>query len=294
MSVVLNRVDAAAFCLLGDPALTSPYYPGLYERPNGSYIYSSASFDLFRTYPTTSPSHIVKLIRISGTALGSHYCRLVTGSSGGLYNGTVTQGFPPMPISGSPFYQDDRSGGAIISATDIFPRWVSETPYDLNTFPATANFTPQGIPTGCQFNYLANGLSGSTASMSVSYDSGVCANDPIFGGDSTYEYQANFSVLVYATDVCCWNKDVQLELNLEIYAQDFSTTYVSGTYGNHDINMSGSPYYHSTLTQTVTIDEHWMDADIGLFHRIHIFDIPKVNGAFTFANDFYISSVTAP
>lgn len=294
MSVILNRHVGDVFCLLGDPTLTSSgYYPGIYTRPDGT-AFSGGSKAYYTTYPTTSPDQIVRLIRPPTVFSGFPGAQVVTGSSGGLYYGTLTTGFPPTPFPGSPFFQDDRTGGALISGTSIYPRWSSETTYDLNTYPDTLSFTQQGIPTGCQFLYSANGLTGSSSALSMSYDSGPCANDPIYGGDATYAYQGNFSVLAYAAEVCCWNEGAQLELNLEIYAQDFTTSYVSGTFGNHDITLSGSPYYHSTLTQTVTIDASWMTQDIGIYHRIHVFDIPQVTGSFTFVNDFYISSVTAP
>jgi hypothetical protein len=71
--------------------------------------------------------------------------------------------------------------------------------------------------------------------------------------------------------------------------EGFNTTAVAGSPGVFDYTL-GTSSFHSTLTHTVTIDSSWT----GLYNRVHTFAIPKVVGHFTFINDFYISSVTAP
>jgi len=287
MGVILQRHVGAAYCQLADTTLYYPYYPGEAPRPDG-FGYSTSSYNAFTTYPSTTPDELVSLIRYVGGA-GPVSGQIFIGSTGGQFNGTVETGSPPSSISGSPFYEDNRTGSASCWAGTMGPRWTSETPYMLAAEAATTGFTPQGIPPGCQFNYAAPGIAGASCNFSVSYDSGYCAHDPSVGGGSTYTYDAEFSLIANLDEVCCWNEGAEIDFEVEIYQTDFTTTYVSGVYGVHDITI-GSPSLHSTLSYTLTIDPTMA----GAFTVDHIFAIPRATGYFTYVNDFKIVAVRAP
>ena len=140
-----------------------------------------------------------------------------------------------------------------------------------------------------QFNYAYPGI-GDLAREGVSFDTGTLPNDVADGGSSSFDQEAEFKVLVQATKVCCWNEGAEIELNLEVWQIDFTATAVAGSPGVFDYTL-GTASYHSTLTETLTIDSSW---ESPTFVVIHTFTIPKVVGHFTFVNDCYISSVTAP
>ncbi|CAB4192531.1 hypothetical protein UFOVP1233_44 [uncultured Caudovirales phage] len=288
MSVILGRHVGAAYCQLGDPALTYPDYPGQYARATGQGFFGSSSA-YFTTYPSTTPDELVSLIRYKGGYANGLSGQVYVGSTGGQYNGTVETGSPPSPIGGSPFYQDDRTGTASAYTGIVRPRWYTETAFDLQAQAATTGFTPQGIPPGCQFNYAAPGVAGATTNFSVSYETGYCPHDPTMGGGSTYNYDAEFSLIVNLDEVCCWNEGAEIDLEVDIGQTDFTTTYVSGVYGVHDITL-GSHSLHSTLSHTLTIDPTME----GTFTVPYIFAIPKASGYFTYVNDVRIVAVRAP
>jgi len=115
-------------------------------------------------------------------------------------------------------------------------------------------------------------------------------NDPSDGGDSSYDQEADWEVLVEADKVCCFNEGTEIELNLVVWQIDFTATAQAGSPGYFNFT-TGTASYHSTLTQTVTIDPSW---EAGVLVSIHTFKLPKVVGHFTFVNDFYVSAITAP
>ncbi len=279
-----------SFCQLGDGTLTGPgYYPGIYERPENTFG-TSGSFVGYQDYPSTTPDQICKVIRAEGNppSLGSRNGTVLTGPSGYLTTINVSSGFPPAPIAGSPFTEDTRVPAGFGPYSTIYPRWTGETAWDLQTYPATANFTPQGIVPGDIFLYSGPALT-SVARYGVSFDTGVLPNDPAIGGDCSFSQDAEFMVLANATEVCCWNEGAQIELNVDIWQIDFTATYQTGNLGYFDFT-TGSASYHSTLTHTVTIDSSWLTP----YNRVHTFAIPKVTGYFTFVNEFYITAVTGP
>ena len=285
MSVILGRHTFGLFCTLGDGTLAAPlYYPGLFERDSGVF-YSASNAIGYGLYPTTTPDNIAQLIR-AGQSLPGEYSRMLTGPCGHLGNATVTAGFPAAPIAGSPFSVDTRVN---VPWSNIFPRWTGETAWDFNAYPASETFTPQGLTSPMQFNYAYPGI-GDLASYGVSFDTGSMPNDVADGGNSSFDQEAEFKVLVEANAVCCWNDGAEIEVNLDVWQIDFSATAVTGSPGVFTYTL-GSPSFHSTLTQTLTIDPSW---ESGTFIPIHTFTIPKVVGHFTFVNDFYVSSITAP
>jgi hypothetical protein len=284
MSVILGRHTFGLFTTLGDGTLIAPYYPGQYERPSDGF-YTTSSYIIYGSYPATTPDNITKLIRLGQTPPGE-YARTLTGPCGHLANATVTAGFPPSPISGSPFSADTRVS---TPWSNIFPRWTGETAWDFNAFPATVTFTPQGLTTPMQFNYAYPGI-GDVAREGVSFDTGTMPNDVADGGSSSFDQESEFKVLVEANAVCCWNDGAEIELNLDVWQIDFTATAVTGSPGVFNYTL-GTASYHSTLTETLTIDSSWESPS---FVVIHTFTIPKVVGHFTFVNDCYVSSVTAP
>jgi hypothetical protein len=287
MSVILGRHTFGLFTTLGDGTLIAPYYPGQYERPSEDFS-STSSYIAYGSYPATTPDNIAKLIR-GGFSLPGEYARISTGPCGGLANGTVTAGFPPSPISGSPFSNDTRIGPGAGPYQNIFPRWTGETAWDFNAFPATTTFTAQGLTTYFEFNPAYPGI-GEIARFGVSYDTGTMPNDVADGGDSSYDQEAEFIVFAEANSVCCWNDGAEIELNLDVWQIDFTTTAVAGSPGVFTYTL-GTASFHSTLTQTLTIDPSWVGS---AYNQIHTFTIPKVVGHFTFVNDCYVSSVTGP
>ena len=291
MSVILDRHTLASLCQLGDGTLTGPgYYPGsLLRSPNIGY--NAVNVEGYLDYPSTTPDQICKVIRAQGAppGLGGRDGTVLTGPSGYQITVNVSYGFPPSPLPGSPFTADTRVPAPFGPWSNIYPRWTGEAPWDLQTYPATANFTPQGFSLiALQFNYAYPGLGGPPRD-GVSFDTGIIPNDPADGGDARYEQEAEYMVLANATEVCCWNEGTQIELNVDVWQIDFNTTAVTGSPGVFDFTL-GSSSFHSTLTQTVTIDSSWSNP----YNRVHTFTIPKVTGKFTFVNEFYISSVTAP
>lgn len=285
MSVLKNRHTFSVLCELGDGDLVSPSYPGASTRLDMVYA-TAGSVIGYGNYPSTTPDNIVKLIRDETDNLPGSYIRIVTGPCGYLGNATVTAGFPPSPIAGSPFSTDERTGTPYAS---IHPRWTGEATWDLNAFPATEAITAQGLVQVMAFSYGYPGIA-DPARFGVSFDTGVLANDPSDGGDSTFDQEAEYKVFAQSNSVCCWNEGVELELNLDVWKIDFTATAVAGSPGVFTFTL-GSASFHSTLTQTVTVDPSWESASNVL---IHTFTIPKVTGSFTFVNDFYVSSVTAP
>jgi len=282
MSVMKERHQAGLLCALGDGLLIAPYYPGLFVRGTTGGA-SSGNYEAYTDYPATTPDPIAKVIRGSNTWPGpivevsTHVVRY-TG------NGSVTSGSPPSPISGSPFTYSGTATGS-----NIFPRWTSETAWDLKAFPASEAFTPQGITAGGILFPTGTGpLSSGPASFAVSFDTGVLPNDASVGGDSSYDQEAEFDVVGAADEVCCWNEGTEIQLNLVIYKIDFTATAQVGNAGYFDIT-TGTASSHTTLTQTLTIDPSW-----GPGYVAHTFTIPKVVGHFTFVNDFYVSAITAP
>lgn len=288
MSVILSRHVGGAYCQLGDPALAYPYYPGELARDPGEGI-STSSLSYFTTYPSTTPDELVNLIRYSGNSSNGLSGQVYVDSTGGQYNGTVETGSPPSPIAGSPFYQDDRTGTASGFVSNVRPRWYNETAYNLEAQAATVNFTPQGIPPWSQFNYAGPGITGATTNKSISYETGFCAHDPSVGGGSTYNYDAEFSLIVNLDEVCCWNDGAEIDLEVDIGKTDFTTSYVPMVYGVHNITL-GTPSFHSTLSHTLTIDPTME----GAFIVTYIFAIPRLSGFFTYVNDVRIVAVRAP
>lgn len=285
MSVILFRHSVGLICQLGDGTLTGPtYYPGVFPRPPNIYA-SSGSYVAYDLYPSTTPDQICKVIREYG-----YEGTVLTGPSGYQVTVNVSAGFPPSPIAGSPFTADERVPAPFGPYYNIYPRWIGETAWDFNAYPASAGFTPQGIAPGSQFNYAIPGA-GISARFGVSYDTGIIPNDPAVGGDSHFDQQGEFLVLGVFGDsgVCCWNEGTEIELNVDIWQIDFTPTPVAMSPGVFDFT-TGTPSFHSTLTHTVTIDSSWEN----FANRVHTFSIPKVVGHFTYVNDFYVSAITAP
>jgi hypothetical protein len=282
MSVILNLHGFGLFCTLGDGTLVAPYYPGQYER-DGYVPVGSGNHAAYADYPTTTPDNICRIIRN-----GSHGNNLSVSNQGSTANGVVTAGFPASPISGSPFTYASPRG----DRGTIYPRWTGETAWDLKAFAATAAFTPQGIATTDIFYPFGNAPFNSMANDGFSYETGIMANDATVGGDSSYDQEADWEVLVYSDKVCCWNDGAQIELNLDVWKIDFTAIPQPFNAGYFDVT-TGSSSYHTTMTQTVTVDPSW-ETPAGGFVSVHTFKLPKVVGHFTFVNDFYVSSVTAP
>lgn len=282
MSVMYQRHQAGLLCALGDGLLIAPYYPGLFIRTTQGGV-NGGNYEAYTDYPATTPDPIAKVIRGSNSWPGPSV-QVSTSAVRYTGNGNVSSGFPPSPITGSPFTYSGPVAG-----TNIFPRWTSETAWDLNAFPASDSFTAQGITAGgIFFPSGSSPLSSGPASPAVSFETGVLPNDLSVGGDSSYDQQAEFDVIGDATEVCCWNEGTEIELTLVIYKIDFTATAQVGNAGYFDIT-TGTASSHTTLTQTVTIDPSW-----GPGHVVHTFTIPKVAGHFTFVNDFYVSAITAP
>jgi hypothetical protein len=261
----------------------------MFTRP-GNAFGTSGSFLALDNYPSTTPDQICMVRRQYGNppALDVFEGTVVTGPSGYQLTVNVSAGFPPAPIAGSPFTADERVPAPFGPYSTIYPRWTGETAWDFNAYPASSNFTPQGLTTSFRFNYAYPGI-GEIARFGVSYDTGVIPNDVADGGDSHFDQEGEFMVLANAVEVCCWNEGTEIELNVDVWQIDFTTTAVAGSPGVFDYTL-GTASFHSTLTHTVTIDSSWLNS----YNRIHTFTIPKVVGHFTFVNDFYVSSVTAP
>jgi len=290
MSVILGRHTFGLLCELGDGTLTAPlYYPGMFTRPANAFG-TSGSFLALDNYPSTTPDQICMVRRQYGNppALDVFEGTVVTGPSGYQVTVNVSAGFPPAPIAGSPFTDDTRVPAPFGPYSTIYPRWTGETAWDFNAYPASSNFTPQGLTTSFRFNYAYPGI-GEIARFGVSYDTGVIPNDVADGGDSHFDQEGEFMVLANAVEVCCWNEGAEIELNVDVWQIDFTTTAIAGSPGVFDYTL-GTASFHSTLTHTVTIDSSWLNP----YNRIHTFTIPKVVGHFTFVNDFYVSAITAP
>jgi hypothetical protein len=294
MSLIIGRHQLALFCELGDGDLVDPYFPGAYARPDGVYG-TSGSYVGFGNYPATTPDNICRIIRKPPlSSLGGFYGRIKTGPSGFTGTATASIGFPPVADPASPINFNEVVPPPFGPYTEIWPRWEGETSWDFSQFPATVAFTPQGIPAGSSiFNFQPGAMLINTASFGVSFDTGVLNNDAAFGGSCTFEQEAVFMVLAESpSGVCCWNDGMTFELNLDVWQIDFTATARTTTPYLFDITL-GSQSFHSTLTHTVTVDSSWADP-LNPYNRVHDFTIPKVTGKFTFVNDFYISSVTAP
>ena len=282
MSVILNLHGFGLFCTLGDGTLVAPYYPGQYER-SGFVPVGVGNHVAYLDYPTTTPDNICKILRN-----GSHGNNLSVSNQGSTGNGSVTAGFPPAPVTGSPFTYASPRG----NRGDIYPRWTGETAWDLKAFAATAAFTPQGIaPTDFFFPY-GNAPFNSAANDGFSYDTGVMPNDISDGGDTSYDQEADWEVLVYSDKVCCWNDGTQIDLNLDVWKLDFTATAIAGSPGYFSVT-TGSASHHTTMTHTATVDPSWENPVTG-FLSVHTFKLPKVSGHFTFVNDFWVSAITAP
>ena len=291
MSLILGRHQLALLCELGDGDLVDPFFPGAYARPDGVYG-TAGSFIGFGDYPATTPDKICRLIRVPPlSGLNGNYGRIITGPSGFTGTATASIGFPPVADPASPINYDTVVPPPFGPYTDIWPRWVGEASWDLQQFPATANFTPQGIPAGASyFQYNPSGMLITSASYGVSFDTGVLNNDAAFGGSCTFNQEAKFMVLAESpSGVCCWNDGMSFELNLDVWQIDFTATASTTTPYIFYITL-GSESYHPTLTHTVTVNNDWTNS----YNRVHDFTIPKVTGYFTFVNDFYITAVTAP
>lgn len=282
MSVILGQHGFGLFCTLGDESLVYPSYPGESFRPSNGWFSaeSSIAYDL---YPTTTPDNICRIIRH-----GNHANTLLVSNQGSTGNGTVTAGFPPSPISGSPFTYASPRG----NRGQIYPRWVAETAWDLKAFASTSAFTPQGIAPTDFFYPYGNAPFVSLANDGFSYDTGVLANDATVGGDSIYDQEADWEVLVSSDKVCCWNDGTQIELNLDVWKIDFTATPQPFNAGYFDVT-TGTATAHTTMTHTVTVDPSWQNPLTGSLN-VHTFKLPKVVGHFTFVNDFWVSAITAP
>lgn len=283
MSVMYQRHRAGLLCALGDGTLVAPYYPGLFARGTTGGV-NGGNYEAYTDYPSTTPDQIVKVIRGLYIWPGPTV-QVSTSAVRYTANGNVTAGSPPSPISGSPFTYSGPTFG-----TNIYPRWSTETAWDLKSFLATESFTTQGIGPFSFFYPGGIGPLNAVAYGAVSFDTGVLANDVSVGGDSSYDQEAEFDVIGYADEVCCWNEGTEIELNLEVWQIDFTATPQVGNPGYFDIT-TGTASYYATLTQTVTVDSSW---EAAFANVVHTFTIPKVTGHFTFVNDFYVSSVTAP
>ncbi len=289
MALLQNNHAPAVLCQLGDGALTGAgVYPGLYIRA-GAVAGSGFNTEGYMDYPSTTPDQITKLIRIGPGTSSGYFNKVNIGANGYVAVINVSSGFPPTPITGSPFTVDTRGGPGSGYYASIYPRWTGETAWDLQTYPATNGFTPQGLATGDIFSYLGSPLS-STCQNAVSFETGILPNDPAIGGDSSFIQDAEFVVEAVTDEVCCWNEGTSIELNVDIWQLDFTATYQAGVLGVFDITVGSTATYHSTLTQTVTVDSSWATAG----NRVHTFVIPKVTGYFTFVNDFYVSAITYP
>jgi hypothetical protein len=284
MGVILERHKAATLCKLGDGTLTAPYYPGFQQRPDEFYA-STSSYIAFGNYPSTTPDKLVSIIRHTGSNSPA-YISILTGPCGYQTTVSVSAGFPATPISGSPFTANTISSTPY---ANIFPRWTGETAWDLKTFPATDAFTPQGLSSPGVFSYAYPGI-GDAARFGMSFVTGNLANDPSLGGVSNYRQFGRYRILAKASEVCCWNEGATLVLKFDIWKIPFTATYRTGAVGYHDFTL-GTAVFDSTITYPVTVDASWASAtyvDLGFFI------ITPVSGYFTFVNDVYISSVTAP
>jgi hypothetical protein len=278
---------AAAICQLGDATLTSPYYPGYSIRPNGVGV-NSGNNVAFGSYPATTPDNITKLIRPAIAVTGAKVATILTGPCGCFDRAIVTAGSPPNFIPGSPF---DNDTFASTPYAVLYPRWTGETAWDLQNFTGSEAFTPQGIGSPGVLNY-STPVIGTAARFGVSLGTSALPNDPSLGGITIYAKQARWKFFVNADEVCCWNNGYQIEVNLEIWKVPVTATYQSGTVGAHDFTL-GTPSYETTMSQTLVIDYTWDTG--GTFIQLGTnVDIPQVTNYFTYVNDFYISSVTAP
>lgn len=285
---ILRKRIGLPFCVLGDLSTTPPGFGSSSFRTIVDPSGQNREYGL--DYPSTTPDQIMRKVRGYG---GASNCpgpapKLYGVLIGGVMSNTVTSGFPPSPVSGSPFNSDDRG---IINDV-VYPRWTGETAYNWDTTGAGYLFTPADWPdTSATFD-SSNGLTDPTngKSYAMSYSTGTQPNDPGVGGDSNYTYQSFVRIFVDAPEPGCWNDGAQIDISLDIWKVDLTLAYVSGTYGAHTFTY-GTPGFDQTVTHTVTLDS---TSCTGSPYQVVDLLIPDTVGYLSYVDDFYVTSVTAP
>ena len=285
---ILGKRIGLPLCFLGDLSTTPPGFGSFSYRPINNASGQNREYGL--DYPSTTPDEIMQKVRGFNGVLScpGPAPRLYGALIGGVMSNSVSSGFPPSPIAGSPFYSDDRGLGSSV----IYPRWTGETAYAWDTTGAGYFFTPADWPdTSASFDYN-NGLSDTTngKSIAMSYNTGAQPNDPGVGGDSNYTYQSFVRIFVDAPEPGCWNDGAQIVINLDIWKVDLTLTYVAGTYGYHTFTY-GTAAFDQTVTHTVTLDS---TTCTGSPYQVVDLLIPDTVGYLSYVDDFYITSVTAP
>lgn len=285
---ILRKRIGLPLCFLGDLSSTPPGFGSSSFRPIVDP--SGQNFEYGQDYPSTTPDEIMRKVRAYN---GVSSCpgpapKLYGVLIGGVMTNNVSSGFPPSPVSGSPFYSDDRGLGTSV----IYPRWTGESIYNWNVSGAGYFFTPADWPDSTSTFDFSNGLTGTTSgkSIAMSYNTGPQPNDPGVGGDSNYTYQSFVRIFVDAPEPGCWNDGAQIAISLDIWKVDLTLAYVSGTYGAHTFTY-GTQGFDQTVTHTVTLDS---TSCTGSPYQVVDLLIPDTVGYLSFLDDFYVTSVTAP
>ena len=201
----------------------------------------------------------------------------------GTYNGTYAATFP----------------------TFNFPRWHSETAYDLSAYYATwPGIVPApggvgGTDVGVGAFSNLNLFSGWSIDVSAAnfqsevFNRSTSAFEyyPFTQATTTYKQTCKFTVNIVSTDICCWNDGTIIRGKVAFKSLNAITTALDNAgspgYGFGGINIvTGSTFASAGEADwEVTIEDGFVPTEI---------EIPKVAGSFTFINDFWVTEVVKP
>jgi hypothetical protein len=309
--MALPHRAVATFSILGNEDGTTPradsYVEGDFHDLGTPHDGSQQSFYSYRWFYKNYPNEILKVV--PSAVQGYQNLQVVfdfESPAEFIYpDNRVVEYFPDDDPAPDPNGTTGIDTGNLAFSGVIgpeYPRWVTDTPYDFSANLASwGSMIPQPGISGVWLEIPEFGVSGgpwswdlSVANLSsevLNLDTDELEYYPFAQATTSFKATANFKV-TFNAQICCWNEGTVIRGKVGFKSVNVTVTAVPSALYTGNFNWAGLGYeVGSTYTDAgtadweVTIDEDFVPPNV---------DIPKVAGAITFVNDFWITEVIPP
>jgi len=327
--MTLPHMGGARQVMLGNPAASGSYPAGSLPLPTGNpthnFIDTNATF--YAYYPTVFipqpsfsayhdwypeyPNECVSRVS-QGVVSTTNYIRPLGGEAAIestypaniVYNyNPASPDFDPVPNPNGTVGNYSGTGGGGTAGILVFPRWHTDTPYDMANassydfwqysgyFPLKSHDymvapTGAGLPGCCSASLTVTNL------MSQVMNTHTGLNEYYYFDQASFDYtQTGKLVIPIDWEVCCWNDGTVINGTASFSSIDVTTVALGYPF------TPGFGFTGMTATTGTTITAAGtanFTVTISSGYTPVIISVPVVSGKITFITDFWITSVVAP
>lgn len=282
-----------------------------FYAPEPAWLPRQQDFSAYQDWYPEYPDECVSKIH-QGTAVTVNYVRPDGGTAAieSTYPTNIVYSYDPSPPVSDPVPDPNGTVGSYsgtqagsVSGILVFPRWHTDTPYDMadassydfwrtqGYFPLKSHdytITPTGggIPSCCSADLTVTNLQSQVLNLDTSL------NEYYDFTQTTFDYtQTGKLIIPLDWEVCCWNDGTVINGTVAFSSLDVTTVALGGLftpgYGFTGMTATTGTTVTAagTANFTVTINSGYTPVEI---------EVPTVSGSISFISDFWITSVVAP